>query len=92
MPAADCQQGHICLWEHPDFQGFQWGGEGEVTEPNGCADLPLSPGSAINNSGISYYLLQEGTCANPGRTMFLPLGETPRFPWRVGSLSWCKHC
>ncbi|WP_418960322.1 peptidase inhibitor family I36 protein [Streptomyces tritici] len=91
---ADCPQGHICLWELPDFQGFQWGGPAEPNEePNGCVDFTeKSPGSVINNSGRAYYVFREGTCTDAGRTMDLPLGESPRFPWRVGSVSWCRGC
>ncbi|GAA3310145.1 peptidase inhibitor family I36 protein [Streptomyces cinereospinus] len=91
---AQCAQGHICLWEHPDFQGFQWGGPPPPNEePDGCDDFTeISPGSVINNSGRTYYVFREGTCRNAGRTMELPLGESPRFPWRVGSVSWCRSC
>ncbi|MFD3944813.1 peptidase inhibitor family I36 protein [Streptomyces sp. NPDC058579] len=93
-PRAECPAGHICLWEGADFQGFQWGGEAEPNEePNGCVDFTeKSPGSVINNSGRAYYVFREGTCTNPGRSMDLPLGESPRFPWRVGSVSWCRGC
>ncbi|MEU9700574.1 peptidase inhibitor family I36 protein [Streptomyces sp. NPDC047981] len=93
-PTAECPAGHICLWEGPDFQGFQWGGPPEPNEePNGCVDFTeKSPGSVINNSDRAYYVFREGTCTNAGRAMDLPLGESPRFPWRVGSVSWCRGC
>ncbi|WP_320784384.1 peptidase inhibitor family I36 protein [Streptomyces sp. CRN 30] len=92
--AAHCPDGHICLWEGADFQGFQWGGPAEPNEePNGCVDFTeKSPGSVINNSGRTYYVFREGTCTNAGRWMDLPLGESPSFPWRVGSVSWCRGC
>ncbi|MEU8525884.1 MULTISPECIES: peptidase inhibitor family I36 protein [Streptomyces] len=93
-PRAECPAGHICLWEGADFQGFQWGGPPEPNEePNGCVDFTeKSPGSVINNSGRTYYVFREGTCTNAGRTLDLPTGESPRFPWRVGSVSWCRGC
>ncbi|MGW0866215.1 MULTISPECIES: peptidase inhibitor family I36 protein [Streptomyces] len=91
---AQCPQGHICLWEHADFQGFQWGGPPVPNEePNGCHDFAeLSPGSVINNSDRAYYVFREGSCTNPGRSLELPIGESPRFPWRIGSVSWCRSC
>ncbi|WP_443032512.1 peptidase inhibitor family I36 protein [Streptomyces sp. DH18] len=90
---ALCDPGSFCSWTEPHFRGDKYSGA-EPVEPNGCDDAPpgVAVQSIINNTGMTYAVGQEGSCAAPGRVFYVQVGESPTLPFPVRSVSWCRDC